>query len=723
MSKTGKVLSGQSSDDTIIVSQKPLRRGHDFFFGGYVHDVFVCRSESSAVYVKSKCWASQKKNTKYTQRLVLSEMPCVEGDDTGDDLVTACAVDFATCEGCPAGADGVLCQHIFALLMTLEHYGPRFASSSLPGPQSVTSQPRQWGVRKRNVAPQPIMSLSIERPRMEESRKGPPIECTLREVRGEEEQFLEQEEIDDLEEMLEDGCPIKMLLPSDTDYVDIRFGTVPTGCFLHQQLQNDAIPAGTGTNDTLGHGSLVHFPALPLRVPLDDNILPEWPIDLAAAQTLEQQTSLQREDAQWRVLHQYTITSSNFKRVLKCKTGQDGLLKLMFDGAPLGNVQAIAHGQQYEQQAISAYKAAKSKDDQPVQVRSCGLVLHLKYKFLGASPDGLVFDEKARPRFGLLEVKCPYTAFIKSLSVEQACTDPSFCCEMVGGKPALRSNHAYFYQMQGQMAITGAKWCDFFVWLGQSWHLERIYADSQLWSDTMLPGLVAYNDHARSYLSSKNRPVPPNGSKQGSLAEVDKFANQRRWETLLAVEQAQSTIDGRNGSNACTIISGLFVHNFLSACGEPDISTGALCTIMANGNDMYDFHNFSGQLLSADEVLQLRPSLGLNILRENFFRYDQLPAFVDALLTESQRSANKRSGAIFVRTPYSFSMCCGGGEFVLFDSHRHRSVKSGALITCLPSENALDYLHYFFTEHYPQLFHSDFTDRSAVAHVTFVAIV
>ena len=83
----------------------------------------------------------------------------------------------------------------------------------------------------------------------------------------------------------------------------------------------------------------------------------------------------------------------------------------------------------------------------------------------------------------------------------------------------------------------------------------------------MLPGLVAfYYDHARFYLSNKNRPVPPNGRKQGSLAEDDKFADPRRWETLLAVEQAQSTIDGRNGSNACTIISGLFVHNFLSAC-------------------------------------------------------------------------------------------------------------------------------------------------------------
>ncbi len=49
--KRGRLLSGPGKEDSIVVAQKPLRRGHDFFFGGYVHDVCICPSESS-VYVK-----------------------------------------------------------------------------------------------------------------------------------------------------------------------------------------------------------------------------------------------------------------------------------------------------------------------------------------------------------------------------------------------------------------------------------------------------------------------------------------------------------------------------------------------------------------------------------------------------------------------------------------------------------------------------------------------
>ena len=59
--KTGKLPSG----DELTVVQKLLNRGHQFFFGGYVQDVLVCRTNTnrnlSQVSVKSKCWASQKK--------------------------------------------------------------------------------------------------------------------------------------------------------------------------------------------------------------------------------------------------------------------------------------------------------------------------------------------------------------------------------------------------------------------------------------------------------------------------------------------------------------------------------------------------------------------------------------------------------------------------------------------------------------------------------------
>ena len=110
--RTGKSCDAVSGEVTVV--QKPLRRGHDFFFNGYVHDVLVAR-EGDAYFVKAKCWASQKKTTKYLQKGKLLQQR-KEGMYVD--------VDFATCEGCPAGQDGGLCQHIFALLMAIEKFGP-----------------------------------------------------------------------------------------------------------------------------------------------------------------------------------------------------------------------------------------------------------------------------------------------------------------------------------------------------------------------------------------------------------------------------------------------------------------------------------------------------------------------------------------------------------------------------------------------------------------------
>ena len=86
-----------------------------------------------------------------------------------------------------------------------------------------------------------------------------------------------------------------------------------------------------------------------------------------------------------------------------------------------------------------------------------------QFAFLGASPDRLVFGTK-RDNYGLLEVKCPLKYFKKPLM--KACQDKNFCCVMVNGSIKLKPQHAYFYQVQGQMAITGMTWCNFIVWFG-----------------------------------------------------------------------------------------------------------------------------------------------------------------------------------------------------------------------------------------------------------------
>ena len=55
-------------------------------------------------------------------------------------------------------------------------------------------------------------------------------------------------------------------------------------------------------------------------------------------------------------------------------------------------------------------------------------------------------------------IKCPYSLY--SHTVTQAYNDPS---ELVEGKPKLKQDHEYMYQIQGQLGI---KWCDLMVWLG-----------------------------------------------------------------------------------------------------------------------------------------------------------------------------------------------------------------------------------------------------------------
>ncbi|CAN7943224.1 unnamed protein product [Ixodes hexagonus] len=110
---------------------------------------------------------------------------------------------------------------------------------------------------------------------------------------------------------------------------------------------------------------------------------------------------------------------------------------------------------------------------QPVQVRETGLHIHPNYSFIAASPDRIVTMGTEE---GLLEVKCPPSKM--GLTPEEACKYTDFCCEVVDGEVHLKGKkHPYYYQVQGQMAVTGHKWCDFVVWtnnktVARSTHIE-----------------------------------------------------------------------------------------------------------------------------------------------------------------------------------------------------------------------------------------------------------
>ncbi|KAK0153578.1 hypothetical protein N1851_004644 [Merluccius polli] len=75
----------------------------------------------------------------------------------------------------------------------------------------------------------------------------------------------------------------------------------------------------------------------------------------------------------------------------------------------------------------------------------CGFLIHPDAPWMGSSPDGMVYDPKSQPVFGLVEVKCPNVASYVD------------CPYIVlrDGTPTLRKTHPYFWQIQGQMLISG----------------------------------------------------------------------------------------------------------------------------------------------------------------------------------------------------------------------------------------------------------------------------
>ena len=97
--------------------------------------------------------------------------------------------------------------------------------------------------------------------------------------------------------------------------------------------------------------------------------------------------------------------------------------------------------------------------------RRSGFVINPGCPDLGGSPDYIVFDpsENDDP-FGLMEVKC-----LQCLSVRNA-----KCLRQINGELKLKKSHEYYYQIQGQLGLTGMHWCDLMVLCKDDYHIKRI---------------------------------------------------------------------------------------------------------------------------------------------------------------------------------------------------------------------------------------------------------
>ena len=72
--------------------------------------------------------------------------------------------------------------------------------------------------------------------------------------------------------------------------------------------------------------------------------------------------------------------------------------------------------------------------------------------------------------------------------IREACSDKDFCLQNTESGILLKRSHDYYFQVMGQLAVTGANYCHFLVWTLKDRHLEKISFDAELWK-TMLKKL------------------------------------------------------------------------------------------------------------------------------------------------------------------------------------------------------------------------------------------
>lgn len=160
---------------------------------------------------------------------------------------------------------------------------------------------------------------------------------------------------------------------------------------------------------------------------------------------------MQQRTGEWRKARLGRFTASRFADLLteaKSKADREagnlsktsesyvlGCIGEILTELPADEIETVAMkwGTEHEDEARMAYCLRANVD-----VEQVGFVEHPELEYVGCSPDGMVGTD------GLIEIKCPFTSR-----------------EHVRTLVSREIPEQYVAQVQGQLWVTGRKWCDF----------------------------------------------------------------------------------------------------------------------------------------------------------------------------------------------------------------------------------------------------------------------
>ena len=216
----------------------------------------------------------------------------------------------------------------------------------------------------------------------------------------------------------------------------------------------------------------------PISTPRESTILSSDEIN-----AIEKITVGQADNEAWHQQREGRITASNFYRVftkvesmkVSGENSADKLVNSLLGKAkPTTNLPALKYGRDMEPIAIQEFIKHFKKHHKDVRYRECGIFIDKSKQYLGASQDLLI--ECSCCGKAVVEIKNPLSIADEIPSAHNL----SYLC-MSNGKVALKQQHQYFAQVQGEMAITKRPLCYFFVYTRKGYHLETIRFNATYW--------------------------------------------------------------------------------------------------------------------------------------------------------------------------------------------------------------------------------------------------
>lgn len=178
------------------------------------------------------------------------------------------------------------------------------------------------------------------------------------------------------------------------EFIKTQFGRVPKGSILSYQLADykkpDILKPKQQDLPKLPLTAIRTTASLPSDISIDQQAhLDKLTITLEEAHELEQSTRQQSASTKWLASRVGRVTASRFGDVLLRQSApSSSFLKSFLEIKEYSALPVqLKHGRDSEAKARNAYI-----DNTGRAVRECGLVINPTLPWLGASPDGLIFD-------------------------------------------------------------------------------------------------------------------------------------------------------------------------------------------------------------------------------------------------------------------------------------------------------------------------------------------